>query len=66
MFNMVAECVAINVIDEMIKRKEQYSVILDNFDSVYNYKNYTPLFKSYNSDNIECIIGVRDERIIEE
>ena len=38
--------------------------MLDNYDSIMNTEEFTKLFKSYLSDNIECIVGVRDNSLV--
>ena len=63
-FNILIENALINIIDEMIDSKDKYTVILDNFDSIINTDRFTPIFKTYLSDNIECIVGVRDNSLV--
>ena len=63
-FNIIIENALINIINEMIDSKEEYVVILDNYDSIMNTEEFTKLFKSYLSDNIECIVGVRDNSLV--
>lgn len=63
-FNIIIENALINIINEMIDSKEEYVVVLDNYDSIMNTEEFTKLFKSYLSDNIECIVGVRDNSLV--
>lgn len=63
-FNIIIEIALINIINEMIDSKEEYVVVLDNYDSIMNTEEFTKLFKSYLSDNIECIVGVRDNSLV--
>lgn len=63
-FNIIIENALINIINEMIDSKEEYVVVLDNYDSIMNTDEFTKLFKSYLSDNIECIVGVRDNSLV--
>lgn len=63
-FNIIIENALINIINEMIDSKDEYVVVLDNYDSIMNTEEFTKLFKSYLSDNIECIIGVRDNSLV--
>lgn len=63
-FNIIVENALINIINEMIDSKEEYVVVLDNYDSIMNTEEFTKLFKSYLSDNIECIVGVRDNSLV--
>lgn len=63
-FNIIIENALINIINEMIDSKYEYVVILDNYDSIMNTEEFTKLFKSYLSDNIECIVGVRDNSLV--
>lgn len=63
-FNIIAENDLINVINEMIDNKEEYAIVLDNYDSIINTEEFTKLFNSYLSDNIECIVGVRDNSLV--
>lgn len=63
-FNIIIENALINIINEMIDSKEEYIVVLDNYDSIMNTDEFTKLFKSYLSDNIECIVGVRDNSLV--
>ncbi len=63
-FNIIIDVFIENTVNEMIERKEDYAIILDNFDSVYDKTIYTNLFKTYLSDNIECIVGVRDNSLV--
>lgn len=63
-FNIIIEIALINIINEMIDSKEEYIVVLDNYDSIMNTDEFTKLFKSYLSDNIECIVGVRDNSLV--
>ena len=63
-FNILIENALINIINEMIDSKDEYTVILDNFDTILNNKEFESLFKTYLSDNIECIVGVRDNSLV--
>ena len=63
-FNILVENALINIINEMITKNEEYTVILDNYDSIINKEKFTILFKSYLSDKIECIVGVRDNSFV--
>ena len=63
-FNILIENALINIINDMIDSKDEYTVILDNFDTIVNNKDFESLFKTYLSDNIECIVGVRDNSLV--
>ena len=63
-FNIIIENALINIINEMIDSKDEYVVVLDNYDSIMYTEEFTKLFKSYLSDNIECIVGVRDNSLV--
>ena len=63
-FNILIENFLINITNEMIERNEDYTVILDNYDSIINKDKFTTLFKTYLSDKIECIVGVRDNSFV--
>ena len=63
-FNIIVENTLINIINEMIDSKDEYVIVLDNYYSIMNTEEFTKLFKSYLSDNIECIVGVRDNSLV--
>ena len=63
-FNIIIENALINIINEMIDSKDEYVIVLDNYYSIMNTEEFTKLFKSYLSDNIECIVGVRDNSLV--
>lgn len=48
----------------MIDSKDEYVIVLDNYYSIINTEEFTKLFKSYLSDNIERIVGVRDNSLV--
>ncbi len=64
MYNILIENALINIINDMIDSKDSYTIILDNFDSIIYPNELIKLFKSYLSDNIECIVGVRDNSLV--
>ena len=63
-FNIIAEKALINIINEMIDNKEEYAVVLDNYDSIINTEEFTKFCNTYLSDKIECIVGVRDNSLV--
>ena len=64
-YNTIIEYAIVNIINEVIDKKTEYSVIIDNFDTIINKDIFNQLFNTYLSDNIECIIGVRNRDLIE-
>ena len=64
-YNIIVEYAIVNIINDVIDKKINYSIILDNFDTINNKNIFNKLFKTYLSDNIECIVGVRNKDYIE-
>lgn len=58
--NTILEIIMLEIIDVLIENKINYSLVLDNFDTIMNKEEFNSIFNICLSNNIESIVGVRN------